>query len=101
MCVLSEGSVITISDVPTELLPMAGMSSPVFAESTVGIESCELAFSTAKTQYMNLFEALYLRSTLGRHAGNVCRAAEAACVDRKTFYRLLRKHRMEPEQFRQ
>jgi two-component system response regulator GlrR len=48
-----------------------------------------------------MFEATYLRGTLDRHAGNVCKAAEAARLDRKTFYRLLRKHRMEPEQFRQ
>jgi DNA-binding NtrC family response regulator len=73
----------------------------LFTETTAGIESCKLAFSAAKTQYLNLFEASYLRRTLDRHAGNVSMAAEAARVDRKTFYRLLRKHRMEPKRFRE
>jgi transcriptional regulator with PAS, ATPase and Fis domain len=101
MCVMVDGPTITMREVPAELLSTPDDASGVFAENAAGIESCELAFSAAKTQYLNLFEASYLRSTLDRHAGNVSRAAEAARVDRKTFYRLLRKHRMEPERFRQ
>jgi DNA-binding NtrC family response regulator len=96
-----EGPIITMREVPSELLPVPDGPSGLFAEAAVGIESRELAFSAAKTQYLNLFEASHLRSTLDRHAGNVSRAAEAARVDRKAFYRLLRKHRMEPERFRQ
>ena len=101
MCVMVDGPTITMREVPAELLSTPDDASRVFAETAPGIESCELAFSAAKTQYMNLFEASYLRSTLDRHAGNVSRAADAARVDRKTFYRLLRKHRMEPERSRQ
>ncbi len=101
MCVMVDGPTITMREVPAELLSTPDDASRVFAETATGIESCELAFSAAKTQYLNLFEASYLKSTLDRHAGNVSRAAEAARVDRKTFYRLLRKHRMEPERFRQ
>jgi transcriptional regulator with PAS, ATPase and Fis domain len=101
MCVMVDGPTITMREVPAELLSMPDDASGPFAENAAGIESCELAFSAAKTQYLNLFEASYLKSTLDRHAGNVSRAAEAARVDRKTFYRLLRKHRMEPERFRQ
>ena len=101
MCVMVDGPTITMREVPAELLSTPDDASGLFAENAAGIESCELAFSAAKTQYLNLFEASYLKSTLDRHAGNVSRAAEAARVDRKTFYRLLRKHRMEPERFRQ
>jgi transcriptional regulator with PAS, ATPase and Fis domain len=101
MCVMVDGPTITMREVPAELLSTPDDASGVFAETAAGVESCELAFSAAKTQYLNLFEASYLKSTLDRHAGNVSRAAEAARVDRKTFYRLLRKHRMEPERFRQ
>jgi DNA-binding NtrC family response regulator len=101
MSVMVEGPTITTREVPSELLSARDDASGLFAETAAGIESCELAFGAAKTQYLNLFEASYLRSTLDRHAGNVSRAAEAARVDRKTFYRLLRKHRMEPERFRQ
>jgi two-component system, NtrC family, response regulator GlrR len=101
MCVMVNGPSITMRELPAELLSTPDDASRVFAETATGIESCQLAFSAAKTQYLSLFEALYLRSTLDRHAGNVSRAAEAARVDRKTFYRLLRKHRMEPERSRQ
>jgi transcriptional regulator of acetoin/glycerol metabolism len=75
-------------------------SPDVLTENAAGIESCELGFGAAKIQYVSLFEASYLRSKLDRHAGNVSRAAEAADLDRKTFYRLLRKHHLEPERFR-
>jgi transcriptional regulator with PAS, ATPase and Fis domain len=101
MSVMVDGPTITMREVPAELLSRPDDALGLFAETAAGIESCELAFSAAKTQYLNLFEASYLRSTLDRHAGNVSRAAEAARVDRKTFYRLLRKHHMEPERFRQ
>jgi DNA-binding NtrC family response regulator len=100
MCVMAEGSIITKRELPTELLPTHDHSLGLFADTAADIESCELGFSAAKTQYLNLFEASYLRGTLDRHGGNVSRAAESAGVDRKTFYRLLRKHRMEPERFR-
>jgi two-component system, NtrC family, response regulator HydG len=101
MCVMVDGPTITMREVPAELLSTPDDASGLFAETAAGLESCELTFSAAKTQYLNLFEASYLRRTLERHAGNVSMAAEAARVDRKTFYRLLRKHRMEPERFRQ
>jgi two-component system response regulator AtoC len=101
MCVMVDGAIITKHDLPPEILSPLERPAEVFADTTaVPIESRELGFSAAKTQYLNLFEASYLRSTLDRYSGNVSRAAEAAGVDRKTFYRMLRKHRMEPERFR-
>jgi DNA-binding NtrC family response regulator len=100
MCVLAEDCVITMRDLPTEMSQVADRSSGMFVESAAGIESCELGFGAAKTQYLSLFEASYLRSKLDRHEGNVSKAAEAADLDRKTFYRLLRKHRLDPERFR-
>jgi DNA-binding NtrC family response regulator len=101
MCVMVDGPTITMREVPAELLSTPDDASAVFAETAAGIESGKLAFSAAKSQYLNLFEESYLRSALDRHAGNVSRAAEAAQVDRKTFYRLLRKHRMEPKRSHQ
>jgi transcriptional regulator with GAF, ATPase, and Fis domain len=100
MCVLGEGYVISMRDLPAELSQVPDRSPHMLAESAAGIESCELGFGAAKIQYVSLFEASYLRSKLDRHAGNVSRAAEAADLDRKTFYRLLRKHHLEPERFR-
>jgi two-component system response regulator AtoC len=101
MCVMVDGATITKHDLPPEILSPLERPAEVFVDTTaVPIESRELAFSAAKSQYLSLFEVSYLRSTLDRYSGNVSRAAEAAGVDRKTFYRMLRKHRMEPERFR-
>ena len=100
MSVLSEGPLITTRDLPAEMSQPPGRSSDSFQEKAARFESGELAFGAAKNQYLSLFEASYLRNTLDRHGGNVSRAAETAGIDRKTFYRLLRKHQMVPEKFR-
>jgi two-component system response regulator HydG len=100
MCVLSEGPVITTRDLPAEMSQATDRSSDLFGEKIAAIDSYELTYGAAKSQFLNLFEASYLRGALDRHRGNVSRAAEAAGIDRKTFYRLLRKHRMTPEKFR-
>ncbi len=97
MCVLAEGSVITTRDLPAELLPNGEQLS--FPATPAPIKSCELTFMEAKRRYVNLFEAAYMRGILERYTGNVSRAAEAADVDRKTFYRLLRKHHVQPHAF--
>ncbi len=97
MCVLAEGSVITLRDLPAELLPNGERLS--FPATPATVESCELTFMEAKRHSVNLFEAAYVRGVLERYAGNVSRAAEAADVDRKTFYRLLRKHQVQPHAF--
>lgn len=57
-------------------------------------------YGSEEERHVNLFEAAYLRRVLDRCIGNISRAAEAADVDRKTFYRLLRKHQLQPEVFR-
>jgi DNA-binding NtrC family response regulator len=94
MCVLAEGSLITRHDLPEELLSKGEQLLP--PASPTPLESGELTFMEAKRRSVNLFEAAYVRSILDRYAGNVSRAAEAAEVDRKTFYRLLKKHHLQP-----
>lgn len=98
MCVLAEGSVITLRDLPEELLPNG--EPPLSPAAAAPLESCDLTFIEAKRRYVNQFEALYVRGVLDRAVGNISRAAEAAEVDRKTFYRLLRKHHVQPHAFR-
>ena len=98
MCVMAEGELITMRDLPEELV--SGGDQFFSAETEAKIESCELTFVEAKRRCLNLFEADYVRGVLDRHAGNVSRSSEAADVDRKTFYRLLRKHHLQPHAFR-
>jgi transcriptional regulator of acetoin/glycerol metabolism len=44
---------------------------------------------------VNWFEAANMRNLLERCGGNISRASEVADIDRKTFYRLLRKHNLQ------
>jgi transcriptional regulator of acetoin/glycerol metabolism len=86
-------------DLPKELLPSESEEVlPLAVNSTT--ESWKLSFMDAKRHCLNLFEAAYAQRVLNRCAGNVSKAAEAADVDRKTFYRLLRKHHLEPQVYR-
>ncbi|HEU5323475.1 MAG TPA: helix-turn-helix domain-containing protein, partial [Methylomirabilota bacterium] len=53
-----------------------------------------LSLKDAKEQWMGVLEASYLRDLLARHGGNVSAAAKDAGIDRKTFHRLINKHRI-------
>jgi DNA-binding NtrC family response regulator len=81
------------------IVPSDGEEFSSFAANSM-IESWKLSFMEAKRHFLNLFEAAYAQRVLNRCAGNVSRAAEAADVDRKTLYRLLRKHHLEPQLYR-
>jgi DNA-binding NtrC family response regulator len=51
----------------------------------------ELGLVEARERVVREFERRYLQHTLGRHQGNVTRAAEAAGIARRYFHQLLRK----------
>jgi DNA-binding NtrC family response regulator len=93
MCVLAAGTVLTLGDLPAELVLKE--DQPLSPAAPAVVESYELPFQEAKRRSMNQFEAAYVRSVLARAAGNISHAAEAAEVDRKTFYRLLKKHHVQ------
>ena len=48
----------------------------------------------ARKRNVNWFEAAYMRNLLERCGGNISRP-RSADIDRKTFYRLLRKHNLQ------
>ena len=57
-------------------------------------------FRDAKQRAMDEFENRYLREALRRTGGNVTRAAEEAELLRQVFQRLLRRHGIDPEDYR-
>lgn len=57
------------------------------------------SFRTAKARAIVRFERTYLAGLLQTHRGNITRAARAARQDRRTFRRLIQKHRMNPSQW--
>jgi DNA-binding NtrC family response regulator len=57
-------------------------------------------FHTAKACAIAAFERAYLTRMLTEAHGNVTLAARNACQERRAFGRLLKKHRIDPNQFR-
>ncbi len=54
------------------------------------------SFRAAKARAIGGFERSYLTGLLQSHRGNITRAAYAAGQDRRTFRRLIQKHRLDP-----
>lgn len=89
---MAEGTAVTTRELPAEILDTANeYSRPAVADDGV---VWSLTFMEARRRHLNQFEEAYLRNLLERCTGNISRAAEAADVDRKTVYRLLRKHNL-------
>lgn len=64
------------------------------------VRSIDEPFRQAKARVVAGFERAYLRGALYRHAGNVARAARAACKHRRAFWALMRKHQIDAAHFR-
>ena len=92
MCIMADSSIVTVRDLPGEILEKACEDSRPAGDND---RVWDLAFIEARKRNVNWFEAAYMRSLLERCRGNISRAAEAADIDRKTFYRLLRKHNLQ------
>jgi DNA-binding NtrC family response regulator len=74
-----------------EVMPVPGTGV-----GTDGIES----YTELKRKWSEAFEREYLISTLARHSGNVSAAARDARLDRSNFLRLLRKHGLKAQEYR-
>ncbi len=59
------------------------------------------SYMEMKKQWVDAFEKEYLVNTLTRHEGNVSAAAREAKLDRSNFLRLLRRHAVKAQDFRQ
>ncbi len=91
--------VITPADLPSELggrgdLPGMIPFSPV--QQTVSSEG--KTFHVAKEEMLSHFEKEFLQDLLRRFGTNISRAAREAGVDRRHFYRLLKKHRLKGDE---
>lgn len=84
---LAEGPVIQAHDI--ELAGQAE-SAPAAGEP----------FRRAKARAIERFERNYIEQLLSDHQGNISRAARAASKNRRAFWQLIRKHRIEADRFR-
>ncbi len=95
-CALADGDAITRADLPDHVRHggRPGVASAAALPTGVPLDSTALPLKDAKEKWMGVLEASYLRQLLERHAGNISAAAKAAGIDRKTFHRLVTKHRI-------
>jgi len=54
-----------------------------------------LSFQEAKARVISQFESDYIRNLLIAYRGNITKAAQAAQKERRTFWELIRKHRID------
>lgn len=60
----------------------------------------QLSFNEMKGKVISQFEIDYIQSLLTVYRGNISRAAQAAGKERRTFWELVRKHRIDVQRFR-
>lgn len=84
---------IEVGDLPPEVLGVPSPDDPV--------DLTHLEWSHAMEEAKNRFGRQYLRSLLRRHGGRVADAASAAGVERESFYRLMRRHDVNSDEFRE
>jgi DNA-binding NtrC family response regulator len=58
------------------------------------------SFQEAKAKVVSQFEKSYIQRLLIAHQGNITRAAQTACKDRRAFWHLIRKHKIDVRRFK-
>lgn len=86
---------------PALKLEDLGIGAPMAPVTlTTGEAPPDLPFQNAKQQMVDRFERRYLEELMARTEGNITRAAEEAGMLRQVLQRLLKRHGIEPERFR-
>jgi transcriptional regulator with PAS, ATPase and Fis domain len=60
----------------------------------------QLSFQEMKANVISEFETNYIQNLLVAYRGNITRAAQAANKERRTFWQLIRKHKIDVQQFK-
>ena len=63
-------------------------------------QPARLSFQEMKAQVVSRFESDYIRNLLTAYRGNITKAAQAAQKERRTFWELMRKHKIDVQEFR-
>lgn len=94
---LARGPMLTREDIQIDGAAVEDFADPAAA---CAAEPERASFRSAKQRVVDDFERGYVERLLAAHGGNVTRAALAAKKDRRAFFELMRKHRIEPQRFR-
>jgi DNA-binding NtrC family response regulator len=87
---LAKGLLITLDDLPDELVAAAGE----------GTSSGAVGYFELRDEHLARFESQYLADLLERHHGDVRTAALEAKLPRGTLYRLMKKYQLDGGSFR-
>jgi DNA-binding NtrC family response regulator len=87
---LSKGPLITLDDLPGEVVEVAGG----------GRTNGDRGYFELRDEHLTQFERQYLEELLERHHGDVRTAAYEAKLPRGTLYRLMKKHDLDGGTFR-
>ncbi|WP_425804337.1 sigma-54-dependent transcriptional regulator [Desulfitobacterium sp. Sab5] len=91
--ILADKGIISLKDLPTELLSKEGFS--LIEQDLLPSEfSLEQGFCEAKEQWIERFEQQYLTELLNQYHWNISQAAEKAKINRKTIHRLINKYQL-------
>ena len=93
---LAKGGMITVDELPEDLVIAAGQRGPNGNDPSAGPGG----FFAERETHLNDFERQYFCDLLKRHAGDVRRGAEEAQIPRGTLYRLLKKHGLDSAELR-
>lgn len=63
-------------------------------------EPLRLSFQEMKARVVSQFESDYIRNLLIAYRGNITKAAQAAQKERRTFWELMRKHKIDVQKFK-
>ena len=89
--VLTKSNIITTDDLPEELLEKVTEASSIVERE---------GFFQIRERHIANFEKKYFQSLLTKYKGNVAEASVEANIPRWTFYRLIKKHGLNQEDFR-
>jgi len=63
-------------------------------------QATRLSFQEMKAQVVSQFESDYIRNLLTAYRGNITKAAQAAQKERRTFWELMRKHKIDVQEYK-
>ncbi len=93
---LAKGTLITLDDLPGEVVEAAGEGQ----QASEGQPAGDRGYFELRDRQLASFEKQYLSELLTRHHGDVRTAACEAKLPRGTLYRLMKKHELDGDSFR-
>ena len=104
--IVSRGDMITICDLPKEILPAAASNRKLASsQETFSIpknnEELKAAKAEARQEAGKEIERLFLMELLSKTCGNMSEAARQAGMNRSWLEQMIGRHRIEPSRFRE